>query len=188
MTVREVLVGVSTAGVIAAVLGEVAWLRLGLGRRDVGPLPTVALMALGSLPAAMLLARVDAHVWPTIGSLAPGSAADRLASTTRRSERSRRSWRGTPPATATTASGTARPSAGRRTGCITAARTYDLTLAWRQTWFPLHAARRVPTRRVARRASRPTVIGCAAVSKLWQALVHTSLPVTLTPAGRSARW
>ena len=177
MTLTEVLVGVSTAGVIAAVLGEVTWLRFGLGRRDVGPLPTVALMAVGSLPAAMLLARFDAHVWPAIGSLAPAAV--------------RHFWVDHPAIAAVAAfvawdaAGYCYHRLGHRTAVGWAAHRvhhsgthYDLTLAWRQTWFPLHAA--IAFTPVALLGIDPaTVIGCAAVSKLWQALVHTSLPMTL---------
>ena len=177
MTATEVLLGVSAAGVIAAVLGEVAWLRLGLGRRDVGPLPTVALMALGSLPAAMLLTRVDARTWPAIGSLAPAAL--------------RSFWVDHPMLGAVVAfvawdaAGYCYHRLGHRTAVGWAAHRvhhsgthYDLTLAWRQTWFPLHAALAfTPVALLG--VELPTAIGCAAVSKLWQALVHTSLPIAL---------
>ncbi len=177
MTATEVLIGVSTAGVIAAVLGEVAWLRLGLGRRDVGPLPTAALMAVGSLPAAMLLARVDAHLWPALESLSPAPL--------------RSFWVDHPVVAAVAAfvawdaAGWCYHRLGHRTAVGWAAHrvhhsgtSYDLTLAWRQTWFPLHAV--VAFSPIALLGVEPaTVLGCAAVSKLWQALVHTSLPVTL---------
>ena len=52
-----------------------------------------------------------------------------------------------------------------------------MTLAWRQSWVPLHAVVAfTPVSLLGIELS--TVAGCAALSKLWQAVVHTSLPVT----------
>lgn len=181
MTALEVLVGVATAGVIAAVVGEVAWLRFGLGLRAgpgagrVGPLRTVTLMVLGATPAAMLMARIDARLWPLLGSLSPDAL--------------RSFWHGHPILAAVAAfvawdaAGYGYHRLGHRTAIGWAAHrvhhsgtNYDLTLAWRQSWFPVHALVAFPPVALVGFDLR-TVLGCAAVSKLWQALVHTSLPV-----------
>ena len=176
MTPLEVLVGVCTAGVIAAVLGEAVWLRAGLGLRT-GPVTTTALMALGATPAAMALARLDRHLSPALGSLSVPPL--------------RAFWVGHPVLAAVAAfvawdaAGWWYHRLGHRTAVGWAAHRvhhtgtrYDMTLAWRQSWFPLHAV--VAFSPVALLGVElTTVAGCAAVSKLWQALVHTSLPVRL---------
>jgi sterol desaturase/sphingolipid hydroxylase (fatty acid hydroxylase superfamily) len=58
---------------------------------------------------------------------------------------------------------------------------YDLTLAWRQSWIPLPALVVGPCVALVG-FDLDAILICAAISKVWQALVHTSLPV------RTPRW
>lgn len=177
MTALQVVVSVSTAGIIAAVLGEVAWIHLGTDRHDVGRLSTAAAMVLGATPAAFVLARADAHLWPLLGAWSPSPL--------------RAFWIDHPVLGAVAAfvawdlAGYCYHRLGHGTRVGWAAHqvhhsgtSYDMTLAWRQSWFPLHALVAFPPVALLG-VPLTTVVGCAAVSKLWQALVHTSLSVSL---------
>ena len=58
---------------------------------------------------------------------------------------------------------------------------YDLSLAWRQSWFPLHAVAVFPLVALAG-VELPVAATCAAASNVWQALLHTHREVRLPRA------
>ena len=180
MTAAQIVVNVAAAAVIAGVLGESAWLVWTSGRSRVTRLPTVAAMACGALVAGSVVATVDAHAWAAIRAVAPDAvtgfwdrhgALELIAAFV--------VW---------DAAGFVYHWVGHRTRVGWASHRvhhtgteYDLTLAWRQSWLPLPALLIGPAVALVGFDLEAIVI-CAAVSKTWQALVHTSLPV------RTPRW
>ncbi|CAN5509764.1 hypothetical protein BH10ACT3_BH10ACT3_18570 [soil metagenome] len=177
MTSTEIVVNLAAAGVIAAVLGEALWLLLSVGRQRVARLATVSAMAAGAVLVSALVSAFYAWAWPALRAAAPCSLADR--------------WDTHPIAevavafVAWDAAGYAYHWIGHRTRIGWASHRvhhtgteYDMTLAWRQSWCPIPALVVFPT--VALLGfDLDAVVMCAAVSKLWQAVVHTSLPLRL---------
>lgn len=171
------VVGMSHGLLVAAVLGEAAWRGVTDGWSRVRRLPVVAVMAAGAVLVGVGVTRLYGALWPVLGRWAPASLAgvwDRL------------------PVLGAVAAFVAWDLAGywyhrigHRTRLGWASHQvhhtgdhYDLSLAWRQSWLPLHAVAIFPVLALAGLRLEPLVV-CAAVSNLWQALVHTAAPVRL---------
>ena len=176
MTAAQIVVNVAAAVVIAGVLGESAWLVWTSGRSRVARLPTVAAMACGAVIAGSVVANVDA---PCVGS---DTSRSRLDAVTGFWDR-----HGALELLAAfvvwDAAGFAYHWVGHRTRVGWASHRvhhtgteYDLTLAWRQSWLPLPALLIGPAVALVG-FQLETIVICTAISKTWQALVHTSLPV-----------
>lgn len=180
MTTAQVVIGVATAALIAAVLGEALWLAVTVGVHRVARLPTVAAMAVGAMVAGGVLGAADRRLWSVWDRVAP----DALAAF----------WARHPLVALPAAfvvwdlAGWCYHWIGHRTRVGWASHrvhhtgaTYDMTLVGRQSWLPLPALLVFP---VVALVGFPLeiVAVCAAVSKLHQALVHTSMPV------RTPRW
>ncbi len=180
MTAAQLVVSMSAAAVIVGVLGESAWLVWTSGRTRVTRLPTVAAMACGALVAGSVVANVDAYAWPVVRGVVPDAltgywdrhgALELVAAFV--------VW---------DAAGFVYHWVGHRTRVGWASHRvhhtgteYDMTLVWRQSWIPLPALVLGPGVALVG-FDLDAIVIAAAVSKVWQALVHTSLPV------RTPRW
>ena len=175
VTPTDVVVAASMAIVVVSVVAERFWLHAREGRARLAALRTAATMGTGALVAGAAVTAADRWIWPVIGRLTP------------------------PPLEALTSShvvvevvvvfvawdlaGFAHHWIGHQTRLGWASHQvhhtgaeYDLSLAWRQSWFPWPALVTFPFV-AATGGSLSVAIGCAAVSNTWQALVHTAVPL-----------
>jgi sterol desaturase/sphingolipid hydroxylase (fatty acid hydroxylase superfamily) len=167
----------SLAAIILAVAAETSWLAARHGARRVREAPTALVMALGSLAVAPLFFEAYRLLWPVVGHLAPAPLEAVVAAH---------------PAIAFVVTFVAWDAAGfayhwlghaTRVGWAShqahhTGSTFDLTVALRQSWLPLPALVSFPLVALTG-ASVETAVAVAAVSNVWQALVHTSIPVRL---------
>ncbi len=171
------VVGLSHGLLVAAVLGEAAWRGIAEGWSGVRRIPVVASMAAGAVVVGAVVTRLYVALWPVLAGWAPAPL--------------RGVWDGHPLLGALGAfvawdlAGYWYHRIGHRTRLGWASHQvhhtgdrYDLTLAWRQSWLPLHAVVIFPLLALGGFRLEPLVV-CAAVSNLWQALVHTAAPVRL---------
>ena len=156
--------------VVLAVAAEAAWLAATDGRRRLADHPTAVVMGLGSLVVAPWFLRAYAELWPLVGRLAPVRFGHPVV-------------QALVAFVAWDAAGYVYHRLGHRTRLGWAAHQphhsgtgYDLSLALRQTWLPLPALVTFPLVALAG-VPLPTALGAAALSNLWQALVHTAVPV-----------
>lgn len=171
----EVAIAAGYALVIAAVVAERVWLAVRTGDARLGPLATAAAMGAGAVAVGGVVVGVERTLWPVLGGLAPGPVSAVV---------------GTHPVlevvvvfVAWDAAGFAHHWLGHRTTIGWASHQvhhtgadYDLSLAWRQSWFPLTALATFPL--VALTGGRFEVaVGCALVSNTFQALLHTAVDV-----------
>lgn len=171
----EVLAAIAMAVVIAAVVAERLWLFARTGAAHLRVLGTAAAMGVGSLLAGAVVTGALRATWPAVGALSPAplvALVDRHVVV-----------EVLVVFVAWDLAGYAYHRIGHGTAIGWASHQvhhtgprYDLSLALRQSWFPLPAVATFPL--VALTGGSFTVaVGCAAVSNAWQALVHTELDV-----------
>lgn len=171
----DIAVAVAYAVVIGAVVGERVFLVHRTGSARLGTLSTAAVMGAGALVAGVVVTTVERALWPVLGGLAPAPlvalvdthvAVEVLVVFV--------AW---------DAAGFAHHWLGHRSAIGWASHQvhhsgtdYDLSLAWRQSWFPVTAMGTFPF--VALTGGHFEVaIACALVSNTWQALLHTTVRV-----------
>lgn len=175
----DVAVAAGYALVIVAVAAERVWLLFRTGSARIGALATSAVMGGGAVVAGVMITAVERAVWPVVGAVAPAPllalmdvhlvvevAVVFVA------------W---------DAAGFAHHWLGHRSAVGWASHQvhhsgadYDLSLAWRQSWFPVTALVTFPLVALTG-TSFEMAVGCALASNTWQALLHTSVPLR-TPA------
>lgn len=167
---EDLLATAAVVLIVLAVAAEAMWLgaRHGVGR--LAQHPTAVAMAVGSLVVAPWFLRAYGALWPAVAGWAPVRFDHPVA-------------QAVVAFVAWDAAGFAYHWLGHRTRLGWASHQahhsgneYDLSLALRQTWLPLPAVVAFPLVAVAG-VPLPVALGCAAVSNLWQALVHTAAPV-----------
>jgi sterol desaturase/sphingolipid hydroxylase (fatty acid hydroxylase superfamily) len=174
-TTTEVVLALSYAAVVVAGLGEALWLASTSGRARIARFPAAAAMGAGGLAAGAAVTVAYTWIWPVLHAAAPPGAAGL--------------WADHPVLGAAVAfvawdaAGYAYHRLGHGTRVGWAAHqvhhtgtTYDLSLAWRQTWLPVHAVCVFPLVALLG-VSLSTAAICAAISNTWQALLHTSYHV-----------
>lgn len=179
----DIAVAVAYAVVIGAVVGERVWLLLRTGSARLDALLTAAGMGMGALLAGVVVTAVERALWPVLAGLAPGRLVALIDV--------HLAVEVAVAFVAWDAAGYAHHWLGHRSAVGWASHQvhhtgtdYDLSLAWRQSWFPVTALATFPL--VALTGARFEVaIVCAVASNTWQALVHTSAPVR-TPAWLAA--
>jgi sterol desaturase/sphingolipid hydroxylase (fatty acid hydroxylase superfamily) len=178
-----VLVNACYALLVAAVLAEAVWLYLQHGARRLRPVATAAVLGAGATVTGVGIAAAQVWMWRLVGGAAPavlerwwashpllGAVAAFVAWDAagywyhRIGHRSRLGW----------ASHRVHHSGGH----------YDLSLAWRQPWLPLHALVVFPLVALGGFELR-IVLLCAAVSNLYQGLLHVERPL---PIPRWVTW
>lgn len=184
MTLREsdpfdVAVAVSYVVVIGAVLAERAWLVVRTGSARLDPLATASVMGLGALVTGTVITVVERTVWPVIGLFAPAPLLAFLDV--------HLVVEIVVVFVAWDAAGFAHHWLGHHSAIGWASHQvhhtgtgYDLSLAWRQSWFPVTALVTFPLVALTG-TSFEVAVGCALASNTWQALLHTRVPLP-TPA------
>ena len=165
---------------VAAVLIEGSWLAVVEGRRRIRGFATAAVMGAGAVVVGIGVTAVHGWLWSGIGQLAPVPvAAYWAAHPVQEFVAAFIAW---------DAAGYGYHWVGHRTGIGWAshqvhhgATRYDMSLAWRQSWAPLPALVVFPLVALCG-FEFSTVAVCAAMSGLYQALLHTSIVV------RAPRW
>jgi sterol desaturase/sphingolipid hydroxylase (fatty acid hydroxylase superfamily) len=172
-----VLVNACYAVLVVAVLSEAVWLFLRHGAARLRPVVTAAALGAGAAVTGVAVAAVQVRLWQLVGGAAPGVL-----------ER----WWTAHPLLGAVAAFVAWDAAGywyHRIGHRTrvgwashrvhhSGEHYDLSLAWRQPWLPLHALAVFPLVALGGFDLR-TVLLCAAVSNLYQGLLHLARQVHL---------
>ena len=173
----EVLAAMTLAVVLVAVVAERCWLLARTGSAHLAALATAAAMGLGSLAAGVAVTAALGAAWPVVGAFTPkvlAGVVDRhvvievilvFVAWDLAGYLYHRIGHGT-------AVGWASHQV-HHTGP-----RYDLSLALRQSWFPLPALATFPMVALTG-GSFPVAVGCAAVSNAWQALVHTDLDLRI---------
>ncbi len=181
VTAEQVVIATAMAIVIAAVLAERCRLLVRTGSARLGELATATGLLAGALAVGLVVGPVMRATWDLVADLAPVrlSATSTLADLAvafvawdlagywyhRIGHCTRLGWAAHRP---------------HHTGTH-----YDLSLAWRQSWFPWMALVTFPLVALTG-ASFAVATTCAAVSEAWQALVHAG-GRDPTPAGMR-RW
>jgi len=180
LTPTQMVVASCAALAIAAVLGEMLCLALRDGRSRVARLPTVAAMAAGSLVTAAIVHAWYRQIWTWL------QAPSRLGPLDLPLWWTQHPWLALGVAfVAWDAAGYAYHRVGHSTRLGWASHRvhhtggrYDLSLAWRQSWFPLPALVVFPCVALTGVPLWGAAVS-AAVSNLWQALLHTERAVRL---------
>lgn len=176
----QIVADAAYALLVAAVLIEGSWLALVEGPRRIRGFATAAVMGVGAIVVGIGVTAVHRWLWSGIGQLAPVPlAAYWAAHPVQGFVAAFIAWDG---------AGYGYHWVGHRTGIGWAshqvhhgAARYDMSLAWRQSWAPLPALVVFPL--VALFGFEfSTVAVCAAISGLYQGLLHTSIEV------RAPRW